>query len=82
MKLDEISDSSSSACPLFYPKNDVELLHRLATTANDIESIDGDRRVSTILDLCVALWGNMNFFSSETGLFQFIFYLYILLNLL
>lgn len=61
---DEISDSTEPACPHFRPVSDVELLHQLAETASCFAQKDAT--VSNIFDLCVALWGRLDFYSPES----------------
>lgn len=62
---DEISDSTEPSCPHFRPVADVELLHQLAETASCFAQKDAT--VSNIFDLCVALWGRLDFYSPESG---------------
>lgn len=63
--MDEMDDSSQTPCPLFQPTKDQDLLHRLAETAAAFRQ--DDPTVSDILNLCVALWGKLEFYSPELG---------------
>ncbi|XP_042235081.1 nuclear pore complex protein Nup98-Nup96-like isoform X2 [Homarus americanus] len=57
--IDEISDSKEPKCPLFRPVKDVELLHQLAENAASFGQEDST--ISDIFNLCVALWGRLDF---------------------
>lgn len=56
-------------CPHFTTKKGIDLLHRLTLTVSQIEDFENrNRKLSTILNLCVALWGKLNFYSSSPEL--------------
>lgn len=61
----EENDIDDPACPLFKPVNDRNLLHQLAQTA----SSSGNKyaSISEIFNLCVALWGQLNFYSPDSN---------------
>lgn len=69
----DIDDSSDPKCPFFHPVKDVELLHQLAETSASF--CLEDPTVSNIFNLCVALWGRLDFYSPESGECYFSFYI-------
>ncbi|XP_071536079.1 nuclear pore complex protein Nup98-Nup96-like [Panulirus ornatus] len=64
LNCDEVNESSEPKCPFFHPVKNVELLHQLAETAASFGHEDPS--VSNIFNLCVALWGRLDFYSPES----------------
>nr|XP_045624502.1 nuclear pore complex protein Nup98-Nup96-like isoform X1 [Procambarus clarkii]XP_045624503.1 nuclear pore complex protein Nup98-Nup96-like isoform X1 [Procambarus clarkii]XP_045624504.1 nuclear pore complex protein Nup98-Nup96-like isoform X1 [Procambarus clarkii]XP_045624506.1 nuclear pore complex protein Nup98-Nup96-like isoform X1 [Procambarus clarkii]XP_045624507.1 nuclear pore complex protein Nup98-Nup96-like isoform X1 [Procambarus clarkii]XP_045624508.1 nuclear pore complex protein N len=65
LDIDEMSESKDPKCPFFRPAKDIDLLHQLAETAASFGH--EDPTISNIFNLCVALWGRLDFYSPESG---------------
>ncbi|XP_068236847.1 nuclear pore complex protein Nup98-Nup96-like isoform X2 [Palaemon carinicauda] len=61
---EEKVESDSPSCPHYRPVKDRELLHQLALTASSA-GIEHEG-VSNVFNLCVGLWGRLNFYSPES----------------
>nr|XP_053652021.1 nuclear pore complex protein Nup98-Nup96-like [Cherax quadricarinatus] len=64
LDIDEMSESKDPKCPFFRPSKDIEFLHQLAETAASFSQEDST--ISNIFNLCVALWGRLDFYSPES----------------
>ncbi|CAL4157099.1 unnamed protein product, partial [Meganyctiphanes norvegica] len=67
---DEISDAEEHPCPYIQPESNTNLLEQISEHLNYVTSEnapleEGEVNVANIFNLCMALWGNQDFYSPE-----------------